>query len=270
MRGTPITSARNQFQERWEQTVEQAKELFGCLTDDRSRMLLLNGPPASRLEARCSSIIWPVEVWYYAGSERIHSEFLVVFYRHWGAGPLPDLECRRRVWARSSPAAPRTPAAATSLQAIANGCRDGDKIAGAIGYVVQPGDGVQPARGAHDGEAGRAGRRVGLLLQRLLDRPRRRGRRRCRPSSRFDFPGRYQNRTVMEGLVSVPTAGAGQSSLGGAHTYDLLLNGELLQNGQLFDSFRYKFDFPRRRRRQCRRLRCRWSSSASCGRATTR
>ncbi|HEY4572765.1 MAG TPA: VWA domain-containing protein, partial [Thermoanaerobaculia bacterium] len=60
----------------------------------------------------------------------------------------------------------------------------------------------------------------------------------------LEFPGRYQNRTVMQGLVSVPATGAGQSSLGGAHTYDLLLNGELLQNGELFDSFRYKFDFP--------------------------
>ena len=65
----------------------------------------------------------------------------------------------------------------------------------------------------------------------------------------LEFPGRYQNRTVMQGLVSVPAAGAGPlSSLAGAQTYDLLLNGEVLQNGELFDSFRYKFDLPSSRR----------------------
>src|SRR6185369_16760358 len=32
--------------------------------------------------------------------------------------------------------------------------------------------------------------------------------------------------------------------LGEARSYNLLLNGELLSNGELFDSFRYKFDLP--------------------------
>ena len=238
----PYKSARNQFQERWESNVEQAKQLFGSLTDDRSRVLLLNGPPASRLEGRCSSIIWPVEVWFYAGSDRIHSEFLAVFYRRWGAGPFRIWNAQEGLDALFSGGA-GDPGSGRDLTAIANGCRDGDKIAGAIGYVF------------------RQGLEYSLLEARIMAKPDKQagewvtsfnaystdlatGVVLLPAKLSFEFPGRYQNRTVMEGVVSVPISGAGQSSLAGTHTYDLLLNGELLQNGQLFDSFRYKFDFP--------------------------
>src|SRR6185295_7596216 len=37
---------------------------------------------------------------------------------------------------------------------------------------------------------------------------------------------------------------AGQAALGEARSYNLLLTGEVLRDGQLFDSFRYKFDLP--------------------------
>ncbi len=60
----------------------------------------------------------------------------------------------------------------------------------------------------------------------------------------LSFPGRWQGRTMVMGLVTVPTAGAGQAALGEARSYNLLLTGEVLHDGTLFDSFRYKFDLP--------------------------
>jgi len=244
----PYKTLRNTFQERWEQKVAEARSLFGSLQDDRARMLLLNGPPGGRLESRCSSVIWPVEVWYYASSERIHEDFVVVFYRHWGAGPFRLWNPVEGLGALFSGGAGDSGRGAVGggnggLQAIASGCRDGDKIAGAIGYV------------ANQGMA------YNMMEARLMEKPSQQkgewvasfntystdiapGTPLLPAKLSLDFPGRYQNRTVMEGVVSVPPSGAGQSSLGPAHTYDLLLNGELLQNGELFDSFRYKFDFP--------------------------
>ena len=58
------------------------------------------------------------------------------------------------------------------------------------------------------------------------------------------FPGRFQNRTMVQGLVAVDAATAGQAVLGEARSYNLLLTGEVLRDGELFDSFRYKFDLP--------------------------
>ncbi|MGB5175213.1 MAG: GWxTD domain-containing protein, partial [Thermoanaerobaculia bacterium] len=40
---------RNELKERWMSRVEEAKTLFGNLTEDRSRILLLNGIPTARI-----------------------------------------------------------------------------------------------------------------------------------------------------------------------------------------------------------------------------
>ena len=71
-----------------------------------------------------------------------------------------------------------------------------------------------------------------------------------------DFPGRYQNRTVIQGLLSVPSDGAGRASLGGANTFNLVLNGEVLQDGKLFDIG--LFGFYRARKYTC------WNMAHTC------
>ncbi|MFL6197096.1 MAG: VWA domain-containing protein [Thermoanaerobaculia bacterium] len=235
------STARNEFRDRWEANVEQARELFGGLEDDRARVLLLNGPPASRIEIRCSSVIWPVEVWFYASSDRIRSEFLVLFYRKWGAGPF-------RVWTSTDGVeALFTGGAGDSgghdLGTIANGCKDGDKAAGAISWVLNQGMGytlIQERMMSKPSE--QTGEWVSAFNSYSTDVPE--GTPPLPAKLSLEFPGRFQNRTVLQGLVSVPAGGAVISSLGEARTYNLLLNGEVLQNGELFDNFRYKFDFP--------------------------
>jgi VWFA-related protein len=237
------SGSRNQVQERWEQRIELAKTLFGTLSDDRARVLLLNGEPNERLEGKCASVIWPIEVWYFARSERTRSELIVVFYRHWGAGPYQVWSSAEGLGALFSGGAADN--GSHDLQTIANGCRDGDRIAGAIGYVQNQGMAYQMQEAQMMAKPdGQSGEWVSSFNAYSTD---------IAPGTpplpaklSLDFPGRYQNRTVMQGLISVPTSGAGAtvSSLAGAQTYDLLINGEVLQNGELFDSFRYKFDLP--------------------------
>jgi Ca-activated chloride channel family protein len=235
------SGSRNQVQERWEQRIELAKTLFGTLSDDRSRVLLLNGEPNERLEGKCASVIWPIEVWYFARSERTRSELIVVFYRHWGAGPYQVWSSAEGLGALFSGGAADN--GSHDLQTIANGCRDGDRLAGAIGYVQNQGMAYQMQEAQMMAKPdGQSGEWVASFNAYSTD---------IAPGTpplpaklSLEFPGRYQNRTVMQGLISVPVAGVAISSLAGAQTYDLLINGEVLQNGELFDSFRYKFDLP--------------------------
>jgi len=240
-RDTFKSTARNEFREHWEANVQTALAEFGTLDDDRAHILLLNGPPAARVISQCSNILWPLEVWYYAGSDRLRAEFVVVFYRKWGAGLF-------RVWTSAEGLANLFSTSAgssgeMSLQAIASGCRDGDKLAGGIGWVL------------------RQGMNYDLMQQRMMEKPEDQsgewvssfksystdmpaGATPLPAKLTLEFPGRYQNRTVVQGVVSVPAEAAGKAALGGANTYNLQLNGEVLQNGKLFDLFRYKFDFP--------------------------
>jgi GWxTD domain-containing protein len=80
----PDTS-RNEFRENWEQRLDTARHEYGGLRDDRARMLLLNGTPDAAIRARCAGM-WPLEIWYFNGSERMHEKFFLVFYQNFGQG----------------------------------------------------------------------------------------------------------------------------------------------------------------------------------------
>jgi Ca-activated chloride channel family protein len=232
---------RNAFQEQWEAKVEQAIELFGNLDDERSRILLLNGPPNGRVESRCSSIIWPLEIWFYAHAERIGSEFIVVFYRHWGAGAFQVWNPNEGVGVLFSNGAGSN--GNQNLSEIANGCQNGDQIAGGINYVLGQGMGydILQARISSKPED-QKGEWVHSFSSYSTDIDP--GAKLLPAKLTLDFPGRWQGRTAVEGVITVPASGAGQSNLGGTHTFDMILNGEVLQQGKLFENFRYKFDFP--------------------------
>ncbi|HSG40017.1 MAG TPA: GWxTD domain-containing protein, partial [Thermoanaerobaculia bacterium] len=235
------STSRNEFKDRWEANYQVAVQEFGSIDDDRARVVVLNGPPAVRITSQCSNIIWPTEVWFYATGDRIRGELIVAFYRKWGAGPYRMWSSQEGLDALFSSGAGSS--GEKSLAAIANGCRDGDKIAGGIGWIL------------------RQGMQYGLIQQRLLAKPEEKsgewvsafhsystdmpeGAKPLLAKLDIDYPGRYQNRTVTQGLLTVDASNAGQATLGEARTYNLQLTGEVLQNGELFDNFRYKFDFP--------------------------
>jgi VWFA-related protein len=235
------STARNEFHDRFQANAAWARETFASLTDERAKVVLLNGTPALRIESRCSAILWPLEIWYYAGSQRSRGEFFLVFYRQWGAGAFRIWSPQEGIDVLFADSAAST--GEKSLPAVARGCLDGDKIAGAISWVAQQGLDFE------------------YLTNRLLTNPKPQAQEWVESFNSYStdvptgapplpaqlevaYPGRYQNRTVLQGLVTVPTKTAGQVKLGEQSAFNLLVNGEVLQNGQLFDSFRYKFDFP--------------------------
>ncbi len=264
-------TARNELKDRWDLYVQQARGLFGDLKDGRSRVLLLNGPPEERVESDCSLLLWPLEVWFYPGSDRVPEPFSVVLYRKWGAGPfrvwnpfegIDELFAQSVLEQRPAAGADQTPArgqgrggggsdvggghSLAELTDLAGGCGDwehGRKLAAGIGWVASQ------------------GMRWEFLEARISLRPDPPGREWVSTFNSYStdvpedavplpaslavsFPGRFQNRTVIQGVLTVPAGAAGQAALGEARSYNLLLTGEVLREGVLFDSFRYKFDMP--------------------------
>ena len=235
-------TVRNELQDDWEWRLDYARQHFEGKRDDRTRMLLLNGVPDAIIESRCSDL-YPVQGWAYTRSEALNHELAIVFYRRHGQGPfrvwhpMDGLAALFDEWAAGA-------RSRGTLQDIALGCPRGEELATVIAWVMQQG-----AMG------------YSTLLGRIDER-------REPPSSEwvktfdsystrlppgagtFDaeltlsFPGRRQSRTVTQGLVAVPAAQVGTAELAGSRSYNLVVNGEVLLDGGLFDSFRYKFDFP--------------------------
>jgi VWFA-related protein len=57
------------------------------------------------------------------------------------------------------------------------------------------------------------------------------------------YPGSQGSRTVVQGLLTVPAQAVSTIELAGRESYSFLLTGEVLRDGKLFESFRYRYDF---------------------------
>lgn len=238
-------SARNEFREDYEERITYARQVFGSLTDSRTEVLLMNGPPLARIEADCKPGFFPMEVWQYKGSDTYAMEFLLLFYQRFGRGdfvlwePIFGLD----VLQDTMPSAAGT----TSIRG------------GPFGDCGQDEDAVRAAIAFINNQGGQLGSIS--FFQRLLEP-------RVEPPSEWvatfgaystdlpdeaetfeaelqvDYPGRRQSRTIAQANVVVPVAALGQSEVAGLKSYNLVLNGEVLREGALHESFRYKFDFP--------------------------
>jgi Ca-activated chloride channel homolog len=242
VRDTYKGTARNEFKDVWDSRVAEAKSRFGNLADDRARILLLNGEPAAVFPSTCNTLLWPLEAWYYHGSDRVGEDFIIVFYRKWGAGlyrvwsPLEGIDA---LFVESA-----GPGRSHSAAEISNACINGDKLAGAIGFVQNQSLEYTTIQSRFESRPqGPGGEWVSSFGAYSTDLPE--DAEPLNAKLEVAFPGRYQSRTVVQGLLSVAAADAGLATLGEHQSYDFLVNGEVLQGGHLFDTFRYKFDFSR-------------------------
>jgi VWFA-related protein len=261
------------FRDGWMANVALAREMFHDLADARSRILLLNGPPELRVESGCPTLLVPLEVWFYPGNDRTIEMFAVVFYRKWGAGgfriwdPMDGLDALFNDVGASRPGAEepdreagvgsRTPsrisaaagAAGHSLGEISplggGGCGNDEhakQIVAAIAMVASKGLWPLFEQKINTAPPGPGSEWVSAFESYRTEVPP--GAPALPARLEIAFPGRLGNRTMVQGVITVPPGVAGQAKLGDARSYNLLLNGEVLYHGQLLDSFRYKFDLP--------------------------
>ncbi|HEX2254173.1 MAG TPA: VWA domain-containing protein [Thermoanaerobaculia bacterium] len=242
-------TARNEYQDRYEQMIQDASNEYGSLTEDRARMLLLNGRPAAVIVGQCSGLLKPLEAWYYRGSDQTRREFFLIFYREgqhyrlWrpfeGINRLLDT-----LMADAGPTVGGGAAAGGSvMQSIVFNCRDGEKIAAAIAFASRdPMDYERILAEISDTPEPRQGEWVATFESYSTDLPPDAPRLPAELS--VAYPARRQSRTVLQGTVTVPKAAAGTAELSGFQAFNLLLTGEVLSGEELFDTFRYKFDLP--------------------------
>ncbi|HSN87236.1 MAG TPA: VWA domain-containing protein [Thermoanaerobaculia bacterium] len=269
------STGRNEFREAWEQRVLDARQKLGDLTDARARIYLLNGPPGEILDsADCRLLLVPLEIWIYPPNDKIRTMYIVILYQKWGGGPW-------RIWvpyyegtevfraqgvgeARGNGAeAPRggtglgggrvddgSSGGGSVIEALRNplgGCGQGDKgerMAKAMIYLQSYPALEWEHLDAKTSKPEPVGTEwVSTFASYSTDIPE--GALPLPASLEVSYPGRYRSRTMLQGVASVPAAEAAQAKLGEHGSYNLLLNGDILQqNGDLFESFRVKFDFP--------------------------
>jgi Ca-activated chloride channel homolog len=235
-------TARNELQEQWQERVRLAKERFENITEDRARILLLNGEPAEVFPVRCDLLL-PMEIWSWPGTERIKGDFSLAFVSQGGfKGPFRlwyPTEGVSSILALSLRARPPQEGP-TIAQQISDGCPRGDDIAARLAetldwHAVESKAQLVPKPGEEW---------LSTFSSASTDVPE--GASTFPAEMDLSFPGRYGSRTVVQGLVSVPRGEVRAERLEGspASAYSFLVDGEILYRGELFDHFRYRFSMP--------------------------
>lgn len=241
-------SGRNELRDDYEARMDHALQEFGSLDDDRARVFLINGPPPTRLEIDNCEPFYPLEVWFYkGGSDKFQMDFLLLFYQRFG------MRGAFRLWE------PLDGMQALFDSAPSAAWDGSSNPLGRQGRCGEEGDAIRAAIAFLSNQGGQAG--AGMFFERLLsppveapaewvatfaaystDLPAEAGT--FAAELAIDYVGRHQSRTILQGAVAVEVAELGKSTLDLYAAYNLLLNGEILRDDTLFDSFRYKFDFP--------------------------
>ncbi len=238
-------TVRNELKDGWSVKVEAARKRFKDLYDVRARLLLLNGEPSAVIESNCPSVFIPLEIWYWPRAERIGQELIVAFYTPHPSWPF-------QIW---HPMDGMTVLRANLSRVDFDNqgtCGDPEKhrqILSALSWIARQGVlhwSMLQARFESPAEPP-GGEWIAAFASYSTDVPE--GAAPLPARLAVDFPGRYQSRTVVQGVVTVAPEDAGQAQIAvsGSEQYrshDFLLTGEVLANGELFDSFRYKFDLP--------------------------
>jgi VWFA-related protein len=238
-------TARNEYRDRWEGRLSTVKASFPDLKDERARLMLINGEPADQRKVECSTLLWPTEIWFYAGSDRVQYEFFLVFVRRFGTGPYRlwrPVDGLSHLFQQASGAFGENVGAL--LGAIRNSCYRGDEVAAILGSLMAQGifgyeSVLQEATSRPESPQGEW---ITTFNAYSTDLPE--GAQTLEGSLDLLFPGRRQSRTVVQGLLTVPVAEAEAVELADYRSYNFVLNGEVLAGDELFDTFRYKFDFP--------------------------
>jgi len=233
-------TARNEFREKWEARIEYAKTHFESMDEDRTKYLLLNGPPTALVVPRCRSVLWPMEIWFYKGSDKVRDTFALIFYQRYGMGKYvlwQPFDGLRSLIQFASPSA-------TTQQLLdqLNSCIDRDAVLGAINLIQARGSLdytmllnkiSEPGLGAQSGEW------VSGFSTYSTELP---------PDAQtfnadltIQYPGRHQQRTLVQGVVGIPVSEVKPSTLGESTTYNFGLTGEVLLGPKLFENFRYQF-----------------------------
>ena len=218
-------TARNELKEQFEYWRRAIPEVYGSLQDARGRILMLHGRPSHLVPVQCAQNR-PVEIWIYNQSRRLRQPFFLVFRQRGPHLPAELLDPDEMVQLLGG----RT-------------CQTSPELGEALTYVRSNADAY------------------GQLLRQVLMRPRPRSEEWLATFQAFttdlpansdplpfefslEYPGRFDGRTVVQALLSLGGTSVGVGEFRGHRSLDFLLVGEVLREGRLFESFRYKFGVP--------------------------
>ena len=268
-----VETERNEMRDAWYARLEWVRGEYKSIDEDRARMILLNGEPdvLEKLEL-CPMLMHPLEIWLYDVTRRATSsqkDVWLIFYPPMGMGtynlwrpsdgyldlfeePYEVLLSRcpeqLRTLGGSSSFGPRDISLECAIWILTRDCDRSNRtryIEAALRKISideKLGSFEQIAARLDSKPIPRDAEWLDSFAAYATDVPEDAA---TFPAEmRVEYPGSKGSRTVVRSLISISAGDVGVTELDERRSYNLLLNGELLRDEQLFESFRYRFDVP--------------------------
>ena len=227
------------FKREYEVRLDFARSEFGQLSSDRSKIYLLHGEPTARWQIDKCAMFQPLDIWYYRYLDafRQHDIYLLFYlpyghrdYRLWvplGPDAMKDLRNQDPMMSGRS---------LTGNPVI--DCKDGEYIAAAIGRMSEIKEKLTrvyepPKLMTEDVKA--MTRSLVIATEGAPKLP---------AELTVQYPAGDGNRTDAQVTILVPRSAVRANDVTGVPVYSIDVVGEVLRNEQMYERFRYRFDFP--------------------------
>ncbi|MFZ2492190.1 MAG: VWA domain-containing protein [Thermoanaerobaculia bacterium] len=238
------------FRDLYYARLEEVKVTLAPVSSDRAKMYLLHGPPEAVMQGECSRLLQPIQVWYYGYLPGFGTRVRMLFYipRHgrdyllWipmtGPSALADLISEEQSAVTSGTEGQSINSVFGDPHRLMMECKNGDEILRGIQQMQQnrmdlPKVYDPPPANQED---------VGKVLRSVVlsnpDAPK------LTADFTVRFPAKSGTRTDTEITVVLPRAQIKVKELEGVKLYSIDVVGEMLRDNQLWEKFRYRFDFP--------------------------
>jgi VWFA-related protein len=252
--------ARGAFKEVYYQRLLLAKKMFTKVNSDRAKMFLLHGPPDDVVRSTCARV-QPLEIWKYLQVPGLGTNVRLLFYkpRHqpdyrlWnpagGTGALSELFTTDAMALPEAPASrrpgqERQTAGASPLSPysyitrIQLECSDGNEIMMTVTQMIQSRVDLLKVFAPPELEDEDVRK---IMRSVVIANPN-------APKLTAEFSVRYPakdgSRTGVQMMLLVPRAELSAAAVGESEVYTIDVAGEVLKEGQLWEKYRYRFDFP--------------------------
>ena len=231
----PLTRL-NELEVRWKYFINQSAMRFGP-KDQRAVAYILNGEPGGwflpdgREVSRCYSKSSSLEIWFYGLSEQIYRRIPIIFLKRgstasWEAW-YPGTSLRAAPRGGGLPTTEIRYLCADELMAYTQAA-----IRSMSDYELALADALTPPRPPKEWLATFASNSTsvpvgGKVFDAQLD---------------LQFVGRNQNRTAVQAVVGIAKDDAGVQFFDERSLHHFILVGDVVRDGSLFESFRYRFE----------------------------
>ncbi len=250
-------TSNHAFKDLYYERLETVHEQFKQVSSDRSRTYLLYGEPMDVLKIDCSRLLQPIEIWHYFYIPSISHHVRFLFYMpRYGSEyklwrpigdsnlDLAELISQEVIGSSTTPQGAVANVFLTSalpgsyLSKVEAECTNGDEIMKAISQnqvnrtlllnVFDP-----PKINDEDVHK--------ILRSVVIATP---GATPLSADFAVKYPAKQGSNTDAEMTVLVPRSAIVSKDVGGVKLYSLDVTGEVLRDGDLYENYRYRFDFP--------------------------